>query len=319
MISRKWGIRVVAGLVATALWWVAGPIDARAQDDLAPGKTFRDCSDCPEMMAVPAGRFQMGSPASEAGRYDDEGPQREVKISAPFAIGVYEVTVAQFRAFVKASGYKTGNACWTDLDQNSVWEDTPGYSWKKPGLPGYQQTDNDPVVCLNWKDALAYARWLATVTGKQYRLPTAAEWEYAARADTSTPYPWGADPDQGCSYANGSDAELLTQYDLPRPNRAMSCNDRSIFTSAVGQRQPNGFGLYDMIGNAWEWLEDCYRDSFEGAPTDGSAVTGENCSRRVLRGGGWYSNIRFLRPANRGSFEAGVRANSNGVRVAMTL
>ncbi len=159
--------------------------EARQQAETArkqpqPGETFRDCAACPQMVVVPAGSYRPGSPSHEVGRYDDEGPVRQVTIEQPFAVGVYEVTVGDYEGFVGATGYAGGKSCSTYEEEG--WKERPGRTWRDPG---FQQTERDPVVCVNWKDAQAYAEWLSGETGKRYRLLSEAEWEYVARAGTT--------------------------------------------------------------------------------------------------------------------------------------
>ena len=165
-----------------------------------PGEVFRDCPTCPEMVVVPAGTFRMGSPSYEGGRYDAEGPVHHVTIEQPFAVGVYEVTVEEYGRFVRATGYKAGNSCRTR--DKGEWEDRSGRNWREPG---FKQTEQNPVVCVNWRDARVYAEWLSDETGQGYRLLSEAEWEYAARAGTRTARYWGNDKTQQCRHANGAD------------------------------------------------------------------------------------------------------------------
>jgi formylglycine-generating enzyme required for sulfatase activity len=285
------------------------------------GDTFQECAECPEMVVIAAGKFEMGSPASEAGRYDDEDPAHRVGIDKAFALGRYAVTVGEFRAFTKAAGYKTeaernvaGQGCraWDKSDGKFDWR--PGRTWDSPG---FEQRDRQPVVCVSWNDAQEYVKWLTQRVGLPYRLPSEAQWEYAARAGTTTARFWGDDPNQACRYANVADqTENAGSKWTPRHE----CNDGYFFTAPVGSYLPNAFGLYDMLGNAWQWTEDCWHASYAGAPQDGSAwVSGGDCSLRVVRGGSWYNFPRFVRSANRNGFGASVRNGSMGFRLARTL
>ena len=190
------------------------------------GDTFRDCATCPKMVVLPAGKFMMGSPEGERGRDDDEGPQHQVTIPKPFAVGKYEVTVGQYAKFVRETKHKTGNC---DLPEGQSWRD-----------PGFKQTNNHPVTCVNWDDASTYAYWLSVKTGHEYRLLTEAEWEYAARAGTTTAYHFGR-------------AILGNQANYNRNNEG---------TKAVGSFPANAFGLHDMHGNVWEWMEDFWHDNY---------------------------------------------------------
>ena len=267
------------------------------------GEVFRDCGECPEMVVVPAGSFTMGSPPSEEGRQDNEGPQHRVRISEPFAVGRYEVTRGEYGRFVSATGHSSGDSCRT-LDGNK-WKSRSGYRWRNPG---YSQTDRDPVACMSWNDAKRYAEWLSRKTGKGYRLLSESEWEYAARAGTTGPFHTGGtiSTDQANYYGRvvyGSGRKgVWWKKTLP-----------------VGSFAPNGFGLHDMHGNVWEWVEDCWNGSYAGAPADGSAWKSGNCGRRVLRGGSWFSLPWNLRSAFRHWFEAGIRNLDLGFRVARTL
>lgn len=261
----------------------------KAAGQQRPGEVFKDCSDCPEMVVVPAGSFEMGSPSFEAGRRENDGPVHRVAV-AEFALGRTEITRGQFAAFVTATGYQAGDKCWM-LDGGKPEE----RSWRNPGFP---QEDSHPVVCVNWNEAGAYAEWLSRKTGKRYRLPSEAEWEYAARAGTSTARFWGESPDQACTYANVMDATGKSQ--VPGVTwEAHNCNDGSAYTAGVGSYKANPFGLYDMIGNASEWTQDCWNESYNGAPGDGSAWTSGDCGRRVLRGGSWDDGPRNARSAKR--------------------
>ncbi len=302
------------------------------RDKYKAGTTLGDCADCPPMVVIAAGEFTMGSPASETGRFDNEGPQRAVRISRPFALGRSEVTFAEFQRFAQDTGYKTeaerdvgrpGCFAFNFADRTATKNDwRPGKSWRDPGFE--QTTDRDPAVCVSWNDAKAYLRWLSGKTGKAYRLPTEAEWEYAARAGTKTSRPWGDDPAQACAYANVADQSTYRTGVGPgsktwsRSNRH-ECNDGRYLTAPAGSYKANGFGLYDMLGNAWEWTEDCWNAGYQGAPSDGSAWLAGDCSRRVLRGSGWSSEPRLARSATRDRESSGFRRSTVGFRIARTL
>jgi len=251
-------------------------------DTLADGSS---CEFCPELVVIPAGTFTMGSPPGEEGRSDDEGPQREARVGR-FALGRTEVTVGQFRAFVEASGHDAGSC---NYPANASWRD-----------PGFEQTDEHPVACVSWKDADAYVGWLSEQTGEAYRLPSEAEWEFAARAGTKTRYAFG-------------DEITATQANF---------NSNVSKTTEVGAYPANDWKLFDMHGNVWEWVEDCQHGSYDEAPRDGSAwleANGGNCSRRVLRGGSWIDLPRLLRSANRSRYNTDGRGSFIGFRVARTL
>jgi formylglycine-generating enzyme required for sulfatase activity len=280
--------------------------------DSKPGTVFRDCPDCPEMVVVPAGSFTMGSPESEANRDKDEGPPHTVTIARPFAVSRFELTPAEYRAFIGQSGYDGGAACAVlagdKMDLRS------GTNWTNPG---FVQTDRHPVVCVNWDDARAYLSWLSLKTGKTYRLLSEAEWEYAARAGTSTRFSFGSSPDELCLYANVRD---LVAKDLVRAPTAANCRDGFGTTSApVGSFKANAFGLYDMHGNVWEWVEDCFHDSYSGAPAYGTGWTAGDCAKRGIRGGSRGTRPEFVRVANRAFVPQGSRSSALGFRLARTL
>jgi formylglycine-generating enzyme required for sulfatase activity len=252
------------------------------------------------MVVIPAGSFQMGSPATEDGRYEDEGPQHPVSIGYRFAIGKYEVTRAEYAQFVAETSQSAGDGCysWT----GSEWKKDANRSWRDPG---FAQTERDPVVCVSWEDARAYAAWVSTKTGKIYRLPTEAEWEYAARAGEPAARPWGKDPNRACEYANVADKSAKSKFGWEGVH---DCDDGFVYTAPVGSKKQNAFGLYDMLGNVWEWTEDCWHNKYDDAPKDGRAwVTGGDCGRRVARGGSWNNDPR------------GVRYGNLGFRLARTL
>lgn len=275
------------------------------------GDSFRDCRDCPEMIVMPAGEFVMGSPPGEATPEDGEGPPHKVAIQHSFAVGKFEITQGQFESFVKATEYDVGDRCfiWTGRE----WKNQTG-SFR---APGFAQTPQHPATCLSWKDAKAYITWLSQITGKTYRLLTEAEWEYAARAGTTARYHFGNDADALCGFANGADRTAKGKYS--RWTTVANCSDGHVNTAPVGSFKPNAFGLYDMHGNVSEWVEDCFQNGYENAPTDGSAAVVANCRLRVLRGGSWIGQPKALRSASRLRRPADDRYGNNGFRVARTL
>ena len=276
------------------------------------GDRFHDCLECPEMVVVPAGSYRMGSPSYEQGRHDREGPVHEVVIAAPFAIGVYEVTVAEFGRFVDETGYSAGSSCLTYEDGEA--QDRADRGWRNPG---FGQSGRHPVTCASWDDAQAYAAWLSQETGEEYRLPSESEWEYAARAGTSAARPWGEGESGQCRHANGADASAKDRYSSW--SGSVACRDGHVHTAPVGSFAANGWGLHDMLGNVWEWTEDCWNGSYAGAPSDGSVWEYGNCAERVLRGGSWGDLPSVLRAAFRYRDTAGGRSSSSGFRVARTL
>ena len=302
MSRAAWLLCGMAAAVAVFLYFaiVEGKAGHRA------GDRFRNCPECPEMVVVPAGSYQMGSPSYEQGRREYEGPVHEVTIAAPFAIGVYEVTVAEFGQFVDETGYSVASSCLT-YEGAGFHTDR---SWRNPS---FGQGGRHPVTCVSWNDAQAYAAWLSQETGEEYRLPSESEWEYVARAGTSTPRPWVEGEAGQCRHANGADASDYSVLTVE------SCRDGHAHTAPVGSFAASGWGLHDMLGNVWEWTEDCWNDSYGGAPLDGSAWEHGYCGRRVLRGGSWYDSPSDLRAADRVWDSAGNRYFDYGFRVARTL
>ena len=262
------------------------PMGAAAQQ---VGEVFRDCEACPEMVVVPAGSFMMGSPETEEGRRDNEGPQRQVTIYYAFAVGVYEVTFDEWDACVRGGG-----------------------------CGGYEPHDwfgrgRRPVSDVHWEDAWQYADWLTEQTGNEYRLLSEAEWEYAARAGTRTARYWGDGTREQCRYANGYDA--VARYGS---GNRVGCRDRQENAAPVGSYRPNDLGLYDVLGNVWEWVDDCYA-GYEDAPADGRSSYAGDCDYRMVRGGGFYYAPNYLRSAYRRRGEAGSRSLHRGFRVARSV
>ena len=247
-----------------------------------PGTVFRDAlrsgGEGPEMVVIPAGRLRMGC-VSGLDCFDYQKPVHEVVIPRAFALSVRELTFAQW------------DACAADGGCN-------GY---RPSDEGWGRGDR-PVITVSWYDAQEYAGWLSGQTGESYRLPSEAEWEYAARAGTATKYSWG------------------NEIGVNRANcRRDNCGDQWEYTAPVGSFAPNAFGLFDMHGNVWEWVEDCWNESYAGAPSDGGAWRSGDCSVRVLRGGSWLNYPGHLCAANRDWLTTGNRFYFVGFRVARTL
>jgi formylglycine-generating enzyme required for sulfatase activity len=257
--------------------YVLGAAQERA---LTPGDLFKECAaDCPAMIVVPAGSFLMGSPTSERGHQSFEQPLHRVTIAKPFAMSKFEVTFAEW------------DACAAYGDCDAHIKDS---GWGR---------GRRPVINVSWKDARRYVVWLSKMTGKPYRLPSEAEYEYAARAGMQTAYPWGDDIGMNNADCNG-------------------CGSRwdDLQAAPVGSFPPNRFGLYDMVGNVFEWVEDCLHANYKRAPADGSAwIAGGVCSGRIIRGGSWGDRPVDLRSADRPWSPAIVRRNFIGFRVARTL
>jgi formylglycine-generating enzyme required for sulfatase activity len=291
-----------------------------------PGE-LRDRPGLPAMVRIPAGTFTMGVPPRENRREKVpkewaawSSPLRTVEIARPFWLGRYPVTRGQFAAFVDAKDYSTADEAWTyEPDDKGKWNYTlrKGRGWRDPG---FEQTDDHPVVCVSHEDAEAYVAWLCTVTGKAYRLPSEAEWEYACRAGTTTARFWGDGREEAGRYAKVADRSLMAlrnaEFD---PERYFDGDSGIPFTAPVGSFRPNPFGLYDMLGNVWEWTADCWNETLKDIPLDGSARTTADCSLRVLRGGSWYGDPWVVRAGNRNGSGTGNRNANGGFRVARTL
>ncbi len=263
-------------------------------------KIFRDCKDCPEMVMIPAGTFKMGAPSYDPEGHPSQRPQHLVQVPA-FALAKTELTRGQFSAFIKATKYVPDSLCsrivFSAESKTDKGVKIPGGSWQSPG---FLQEDDHPVVCISRDDANAYLDWLSNLSGQQYRLPSEAEWEYAARAGSNTSRFWGEDSNQACKYANIRDR--ISERDAPgREGGAHDCEDGYVYTAPVGRYKPNAFGLYDMIGNVSEWVDDCSNNTYEGAPSDGSAWKKGACHLGEVRGGAWDDSPIRARSAKRKS------------------
>ncbi|MYA36265.1 MAG: SUMF1/EgtB/PvdO family nonheme iron enzyme [Gammaproteobacteria bacterium] len=285
----------------------------------APGARFRDCPECPELVALDAGEFRMGCMNPECS--EDELPVRTVTVAERFALGRHEVTIAEFRRFADAMGYQTAaerlsqRGCRTlELLERQQWEFTPGRNWRDLEYP---VEDAQPVVCVNWFDVQAYLEWLSASTGEAYRLPSEAEWEFAARAGAPTPYFFGSDEELLCDYANVADqTELPEGFAWGSP---ADCDDGHIFPAPAASFLPNAFGLHDMHGNVWEWVQDCWNGNYLQAPQDAGARLDGDCDQRAIRGGSWATSAALNRTANRGSNPSLEGGAFLGFRVARSL
>lgn len=277
------------------------------------GTVFTDCPDCPAMVVVPAGRFEMGADGGEPERY--EGPVRTIDIVRPFAAGRFEITQAEYRRFAEATSRPASVGCYAAVDGG--YRALPNTDWRDPGY-GRTPADSDPVACVSWNDAKAYVTWLAARTRQPYRLLTESEWEYAARAGRTGRFAWGDDPAVACREANVFDATAAKTNRMPIP--VAPCDDGVAGVAAVGGRSPNPYGLYDVIGNVWEWVEDCYQMPHPvDAPRDGRAQLLEGCDRRSVRGGSWISSIERQRPTFRGRDPADLTSQIFGFRIARDM
>ncbi|MFW1921984.1 formylglycine-generating enzyme family protein [Acinetobacter geminorum] len=284
-------------------------------NDLTPAKSkFKDCSDsfCPEMTVIPSGSFLMGGNAVEQEQQNVpaqsapfELPQHLVTIEKPFAMSTYETTIAEFQAFQKETGWEVqGCRNWEERDGlfNMWYRDD-----LTPSNTGFNQTPQDPAVCVRREDGRAFAEWLSKKTGQTYRLPTEVEWEYAARAGTTTAFYWGDDlnHEEACKYANVLDPTTVKALPQTSTWALFNCTDGYGITSPVGKFLPNNFGLYDMSANAREWVDDCWHANYENAPSVNRRWDEENngqCDFPVLRGGAWIYNTYNVRTAYRNAY-----------------
>jgi formylglycine-generating enzyme required for sulfatase activity len=234
-----------------------------------------------------------------------------VTIARPFAAGKFEVTRAEFAVFLQESGRTIGDVC--NASEGGVWQNRPGRSFRNPG---FVQDDRHPAVCLTWEDATAFVGWLSNKTGKSYRLPTEAEWEYMARAGTTTRYHFGNDERDLCTHDNVGDWTAREESKLAV---IANCRDGYGYTAPKGSFQPNSFGLFDVQGNVSEWVQDCWNEGYRGAPSDGSGWTGGDCARRIMRGGSWSHVPNYIRLAHRGRVSPFDRYDYVGFRVVRTL
>ncbi|MDX2145452.1 MAG: SUMF1/EgtB/PvdO family nonheme iron enzyme [Rhodospirillaceae bacterium] len=278
---------------------------------------LRDCPTCPELVVIPAGRFAMGSPAGEPEREgltesnaEDERPVHDVTIARPIAMGRYEITYGEFAAFAEDTKLAAGEKCWVLGGPGPVFEETLGKSWRDPL---FAQAERQPVVCVNWDEAKAYADWLSKRTGQRYRLPTDAEWEYAARGGTTTARYWGDGRDQACAHANVRDVSFSEATGLK--DDLFDCRDGFVHSAPVGSFKPNAFGLFDMIGNAAEWTADCHAANYRNATTDGTARPDKPGCLRAFRAGGFSNTPSAQRAANRVRSPADSRRSNLGFRV----
>lgn len=279
-------------------------------------KSFKDCETCPDMVVVPAGKAVLGGEPWDQDHRATWGRTREVTIKYIFAVARTEITRAQYREFIRAGGYVSATTSCNTWGFNRILGQTEGYTWDNPG---YAQREDHPVVCVSWQDATAFVNWLAAKTGKPYRLLSSTEFEYAARAGTRGPWFWGTDGAKACEHANVADDNWRRLYSFGPP---FACNDNWERTAPVGSFKPNPWGLYDMLGNAWEWTEDCFHEKLDRMPTDGSPwreTDGGDCSARTPRGGSWASGTDWLKATSQSKDPAAYHSQLLGFRVGMTM
>jgi sulfatase modifying factor 1 len=308
---------VLAGLICTLV--VAG--EAVAQTPGAGAVSVKDCAECPEMIAIPAGSFTMGTgdneEESEQQTQSLRGfsvPRHDVRVPA-FLAGKYEVTRDEYAAFVAETKHADTSDC-AIVASDGAFTPTKGASWRNPG---FEQTGVHPVTCVDWNDANAYAEWLSKKTGKAYRLLSEAEWEYAARAGTTTRRYWGDSPKEQCLYAKGADHRSIPVWPVWQKDIQADCDSGYLNTAPAGTFKPNGFGLYDMLGNVHEWVRDCWNPTYHGAPSDGSAWMTGQCAEHPQRSGSWSSYYWRQRSAYRASMPEKTRRSALGFRVARDM
>lgn len=285
-------LSVVVGACATWFAWTAAPASAQSA-----GSVFKDCPTCPEMIAVPAGTFSMGSDAAESG-HADEKPRHDVTIARPYALSRFEITFEQW------------DACAAEGRCTAAADDGEGRG-------------DRPVYNIDWNDARAYAAWLSQKTGRNYRLPTEAEWEHAARAGTTTPWFWGSAEDsagsgKACQFANTHDETSKDAHPMYVWSHH-KCADGFGEVAPVGKFAPNPFGFHDILGNLREWVQDCHHTGYQRAPVDGSAWDEASCEKRIVRGGSWIDGASTSRAAYRHPEDAGFRNYQVGMRLARDL
>jgi formylglycine-generating enzyme required for sulfatase activity/predicted Ser/Thr protein kinase len=281
---------------------VARPVATAPQ--LTVGQVFRDCATCPLMRVLPAGTVLQGSLADPS-----EQPAHRVAIAAAIAFAPHETTIGEFEEFADEVGLSAQGCNVHDGEWR--WRDDVNWESLDDG-----RTTMHPVGCVSWDDAAAYAAWLSKKTGQTYRLPSASEWEYAASAGASPATALASDIGSACKQANVADQAAAQRY----PGwSALACNDHYVQSAPVGSFAPNAFGLHDMIGNMFEWVQDCWSTSYEGAPTDGSARLDGDCASRELRGGSWFTSPAYLRASYRNRFAHDYRSSSVGFRVVREI
>jgi formylglycine-generating enzyme required for sulfatase activity len=298
---------------------------ARQADALVPGLIFSDRLKKglygPELVVIPAGRFTLGAVKGDKADTSREQPAHEVRISKPFALSRTEITVAQFRAFVSHSGYRTeaeirGSSEVFDLASGKLIN-RPGMNWRFDHI-GQKAGDDYPVLHVSFKDANAYAEWLSARTGKQYRLPTEAHWEYALRAGSDTVYPWG---DKLKALGKGNLTGGLDAFPTKRTwgNAIKNYADGFWGLAPVRQYSSEGFGTFDMLGNVSEWVEDCWHENYRRAPANGDAWVNPGCTQRVVRGSAWLSSAEQSRASFRMPMDASAGNARLGFRVIREL
>lgn len=315
--SIRGGLAVAASL---ALGVLTGGAAQAAPSPLEPGAVVKDCPTCTELVLIPPGEVTMGSDLGEPDR--NELPLRKITIGYSFLAAAHSVTNAEFGRFIQATGHKPGTNCILfiaaarDIPNGAGYKVVAGADWTNPGY-GRVPAPNEPVVCVDWKDAKAYVSWLSKTVGKPYRLLSEAEWEYAANPGGVRPFTWGSDPEDACKFSNLYDA-AGAEPSAPWP--ATKCSDGFKQVAPVKSFPPNRFGLYDMIGNTWQWVQDCHVMPRPAEPADGRPVEVDGaCPLRGVKGGSWATTVKRMRPQFRGRDPENQVSGLFGFRIARDL
>ncbi|KNH29908.1 chromophore maturation protein PvdO [Pseudomonas syringae] len=290
---RSFSLKTLPALAFAAVVASLMPGAVQAAAPAPPGKIFKDCKDCPEMVVLPTGTFTMGTPDNEVGREPDEGPLHPVTFTKPLAISRFQVLAGEWDAYLRDSGYVMPDG-----------DTRPGRECKA-GVPRYERTARHPAVCMDFPEVNAYVAWLSKKTGKHYRLVSESLREYAARAGSSGPFPFPFDEGK--------------EYSIAKHANTYGAADGYNFTSPAGSFPANAFGVYDMHGNVYEWTADCYNENYTGAPSDGSAWLTGDCKARRIRGNDWGEAPVFSRSGNRNATYPDTRGDWIGFRVARDL
>ncbi|WP_213941665.1 formylglycine-generating enzyme family protein [Pseudomonas sp. dw_612] len=290
---RSFSVKTLPALAFAALVACLLPGVAQAAAPTQPGKVFKDCKDCPEMVVLPTGTFTMGTPEDEVGREPDEGPLHPVTFAKPLAISRFQVLVGEWDAYLRDTGYVMPDG-----------DTRPGRECKA-GVPRYERTAKHPAVCMDFEEANAYVAWLSKKSGKTYRLVSESLREYASRAGSTGPFPFPFDEGK--------------EYSIAKHANTYGAADGYNFTAPAGSFPANAFGVYDMHGNVYEWTADCYNENYVGAPSDGSAWLTGDCKAKRIRGNDWGEAPVFSRSGNRNATYADTRGDWLGFRVARDL
>ncbi|MGE8144674.1 formylglycine-generating enzyme family protein [Pseudomonas frederiksbergensis] len=290
---RSFSMKTLPALAFAAVVACLLPGLAQAAAPTPPGKVFKDCKDCPEMVVLPTGTFTMGTPEDEVGREPDEGPMHPVTFAKPLAISRFQVLAGEWDAYLHDTGYVMPDG-----------DTRPGRECKA-GVPRYERTAKHPAVCMDFNEANAYVAWLSKKSGKAYRLVSESLREYASRAGSTGPFPFPFDEGK--------------EYSIAKHANTYGAADGYNFTAPAGSFPANAFGVYDMHGNVYEWTADCYNENYVGAPSDGSAWLSGDCKVKRIRGNDWGEAPVFSRSGNRNATYSDTRGDWLGFRVARDL